>query len=143
MFSIVNTPIDHASLREQTRAAEAGGFVSFEGWVRNHHEGKPVQSLEYTAYQELAEKEGCRIVQEAIEKFSVTTALCHHRVGHLAIGDLAVVVAVSSHHRDAAFQACRYIIDEVKTRVPIWKKEHYTDSTTAWPHCQGCAEHKH
>lgn len=143
MFQIIDTPIDHAALRKATLSETAGGFVSFEGWVRNHHKGQAVESLEYSAYRELAEKEGARIMQEAFEKFAIEKATCHHRVGHLAIGDLAVCVCVSAAHRDAAFAACRFIIDTLKSRVPIWKKEHYVDGNAAWPHCQGCADHKH
>ncbi len=138
MFKITETTIDHAALRAATLDPTAGGFVCFEGWVRNHHQGESVDSLEYSAYTELAEKEGNRILQQAIEKFELTAAICHHRVGHLDIGDMAVCICVSSAHRNAAFEACRFIIDEVKSRVPIWKKEHYTDGSTAWPHCHGC-----
>ena len=138
-FTITSNEISIASLREATLTAHAGGFASFEGWVRNHHEGKSVDSLEYSAYQILAEKEGNKIIEEAKEKFSIDVAVCQHRVGHLAIGDIAVYVAVSAAHRDAAFKACRYIIDETKERVPIWKKEHYSDGSTAWPHCSGCS----
>ena len=143
MFSITDTTIDHVALRESTLDPTAGGFVCFEGWVRNHHQGAPVDSLEYSAYTELAEKEGTRILLQAIEKFDLTAAVCQHRVGHLSIGDMAVCICVSSAHRDAAFEASRFIIDEIKSRVPIWKKEHYSDGSQAWPHCQGCHDSKH
>ncbi|WP_018969737.1 molybdenum cofactor biosynthesis protein MoaE [Rubritalea marina] len=134
MFHITDTTINAEEIRLKTLDPQSGGFVSFEGWVRNHHEGKPVSSLEYSAYNELAEKEGTKIIQEALEKYSIVSAHCSHRVGHLRIGDMAVYVAVSSAHRDAAFEAARYIIDETKTRVPIWKKEHYSDGSIDWPH---------
>ena len=140
MFTITESPIDHAALREKTICDTAGGFVSFEGWVRNHHQGQAVDSPEYSAYVSLAEKEGSRVIEEALEKFALTAAHCQHRIGHLAIGDMAVCVTVSAAHRDAAFEACRYIIDQTKSRVPIWKKEHYSDGSTAWPHCAKCAE---
>jgi molybdopterin synthase catalytic subunit len=140
MFQISENTIDHASLREQTLDPTAGGFVSFEGWVRNHHQGKAVKSLEYSAYVSLAEKEGLRVIEEAKEKFAIVTANCVHRIGHLEIGDMAVCVCVSAAHRDAAFEAARYIIDQTKARVPIWKKEHYEDGSTAWPHCEKCAQ---
>lgn len=142
MFKITESAIDIQSLRALAIDQYAGGFTAFEGWVRNHHEGKAVESLEYTAYTILAEKEGRRIIEEAKEKFQIVEAVCHHRIGHLAIGDMAVYVAVSAAHRDAAFAACRYIIDETKSRVPIWKKEYYVDGTTEFPHCQGCG-HSH
>ena len=117
MFKITDTTIDHVALRERTLDPTAGGFVSFEGWVRNHHEGKNVKSLEYSAYISLAEKEGARVIEEALEKFAITTANCEHRVGHLEIGDMAVCVTVSAAHRDAAFEAARYIIDQAKSRT--------------------------
>lgn len=138
-FTISDSPIATNSIREATLSDHSGGFCSFEGWVRNHHEGKSVDSLEYTAYRVLAEKEGNRIIDDAKKQFAIDHAFCTHRVGHLAIGDMAVYVAVSAAHRDAAFAACRFIIDEIKSRVPIWKKEHYTNGETAWPHCHGCS----
>jgi adenylyltransferase/sulfurtransferase len=119
--------------------ATCGGYASFEGWVRDHNEGKRVERLEYEAFVTLAEREGARIVAEAIEKFGVRRAACVHRVGDLALGDLAVWVGVSSAHRAEAFAACRYIIDEVKQRVPIWKKEHYVDGDSGWVNCERCA----
>jgi len=91
-----------------------------------------LRALDYEAYAPLAEKEGARILAEAREKFSVFGAMCVHRVGALALGDLAVWVGVTAAHRGAAFDACRYIIDEAKARVPIWKKEHYADGATVW-----------
>ena len=99
--------------------------------------------LEYEAFEELGLKEGERIVEEAIRRFGVQKAACVHRVGDLAIGELAVWVGVSSGHRGEAFAACRYIIDEVKHRVPIWKKEHYLDGDSGWVNCERCAEAAH
>jgi molybdopterin/thiamine biosynthesis adenylyltransferase/molybdopterin synthase catalytic subunit/rhodanese-related sulfurtransferase len=119
----------------------AGGYSSFEGWVRNHNEGLAVTRLEYEAFEALAIKEGERIVTEAIERFGVINAACVHRVGSLAIGEMAVWVGVSSRHRAEAFAACRYIIDEVKHRVPIWKKEHYVTGDSGWVNCERCAVH--
>ena len=142
MFQITDSPIRPEEIRQRTLDAKAGGFVSFEGWVRNHHEGKQVNSLEYSAYIELAEKEGSKIIQEAMEKFPIVASQCSHRVGHLQIGDMAVYVAVAAAHRDAAFEACRYIIDETKSRVPIWKKEHYADGSTDWPHTKQAPENQ-
>jgi molybdopterin synthase catalytic subunit len=113
----------------------AGACVTFEGWVRNRNDGQPVLSLEYEAYASLAEKEGARILAEAREKFSILGAHGVHRVGHLRLGDLAVWVGVTAEHRGAAFDACRYIIDETKARVPIWKKEHYASGATEWINC--------
>jgi sulfur-carrier protein adenylyltransferase/sulfurtransferase len=138
-FYFSTEPLDSTSLRLQVRDASCGGYAEFEGWVRNHNEGQFVTLLEYEAYAELAEKEGARIVAEAKEKFGVRRAFCVHRLGSLAIGDVAVWVGVSAAHRDEAFRACRYIIDEVKHRVPIWKKEHYIDGDSGWVNCERCA----
>lgn len=140
-FSFTDQTIDWVALRNQLADPACGGFCSFEGWVRNNNEGHNVTRLEYEAFAELAVKEGERIVQEAIKRFSVNQARCVHRVGSLAIGDIAVWVGVSSGHRDEAFKACRYIIDEVKHRVPIWKKEHYVNGDSGWVNCERCAEH--
>ena len=143
MFAIVTDPIDPLALRELVLDPAAGGFCSFEGWVRNHHQGRPVDALEYEAYAVLAEKEGARILAEARERFEIHHAVCQHHVGRLEIGGLAVVVCVSASHRDAAFEACRYIIDEVKSRVPIWKKEHFADGSSGWVRCDHCHETGH
>ena len=141
MFQITSSPIDPAAVRRQVLDPAAGGFCSFEGWVRDHHEGRAVLGLEYEAYIPLAEKEGSRILAEAMQRFGILHAACVHRTGRLNIGELAVFVCVSSAHRDAAFDACRYIIDEVKFRVPIWKKEFFTDGAEGWVRCDHCAEH--
>ena len=134
-FRIASEPLDPASLKTMLGDAHAGACVMFEGWVRDHNEGQPVRSLEYESFASLAEKEGARILTEAREKFSLTHAVCVHRTGHLQIGDLAVWTGVSAAHRAAAFDACRYIIDETKARVPIWKKEHYTSGSSEWINC--------
>lgn len=135
MFSISSHPLDPIALKARLVNAQAGACVTFEGWVRNTNEGQPVNALEYEAYPELAEKEGRRILDEARAKFALLEAVAVHRTGSLAIGDMAVWVGVTSAHRDAAFAACRYIIDETKARVPIWKKEHYTTGASDWINC--------
>ena len=138
-FSFSARPFEVATLQQGLADATCGGYASFEGWVRNHNEGLPVTRLEYEAFVELAVREGERIIDEARAKFGVENAACVHRVGDLAIGDLAVWVGVSARHRDEAFRACRYIIDEVKHRVPIWKKEHYVNGDSGWVNCERCA----
>ena len=143
MFRITDQPIDTASLRDTLRDDGSGGYVSFEGWVRDHHEGRRVTGLEYEAYEVLAVSEGARIVAEAKEKFGAAQVACVHRVGSLAIGDMAVWVGASAPHRDEAFAACRYVIDEVKLRVPVWKKEHYVEGESTWVNCARCAEAGH
>ena len=134
-FKITAAVIGPAARKRELERSSAGACVTFEGWVRNHNEGEAVQALEYEAHQGIAEKEGLRIIAEALEKFAVTTVLCEHRVGKLGIGDCAVWVGVSADHRGAAFDACRYVIDETKARVPIWKKEHYASGATGWVNC--------
>jgi len=114
---------------------ESGAVVSFWGRVRNHNEGRNVTGLEYSAYEVLAVKEGNRIVCEALERFGLDAVRAVHRVGDLAIGDAAVVVEVASGHRGEGFEACRWIIDEIKSRVPIWKCEHYVEGDREWVMC--------
>lgn len=135
MFSLTHTAIDTEALRASLRDFRAGALTTFEGRVRNHNEGQSVASLEYEAYSELALKEGSRIVNEAKRKFEVYDCVCVHRLGALQLGEIAVWVGVSAAHRDAAFAACRYIIDEVKYRVPIWKKEQYSEGASEWVNC--------
>jgi molybdopterin synthase catalytic subunit len=145
-FRFTSTPIDIVAAQRELRDLGAGGYVSFEGWVRDLNEGQEVMRLEYEAFQELAVKEGERIVAEALRRYPVKHALCIHRVGDLDLGELAVWVGVSSAHRGEAFDACRFIIDEVKHRVPIWKKEHYRGGNSGWVNCERCAaapEHAH
>jgi molybdopterin synthase catalytic subunit len=138
-FQFTRGPLDLQRSREQLADPTAGAYASFEGWVRNHNEGRDVIRLEYEAYEGLGEKEGERIIEEARSRFGIGEARCVHCLGDLAIGELAVWVGVSSAHRDEAFAACRYIIDEVKHRVPIWKKEHYSDGDSGWVNCERCA----
>jgi len=133
-FTLSQAPIDSALLARQLADARAGACVTFEGWVRDHNDGHAVRRLDYQAYAPLAQSEGERIVREAVQRFELIAAECVHRVGALAIGDLAVWVGASSAHRDAAFAGCRFIIDEVKRRVPIWKNEHYASGESGWLH---------
>lgn len=139
MFSMSDKTIDVNDLREQMRDPGAGGFVVFEGWVRNENEGHEVERLEYEAYEPLAVKEGEKVIAEAREKFPHLKAMCMHRSGLLEIGDCAVWVGVVAPHRDEAFKACRYIIDEIKVRLPIWKKEHYVSGDSGWVNCERCS----
>ncbi len=133
-FWITEAPFDIAPLRARLLRADAGAYASFEGWVRDHNDGRAALGLRYEAYVALAESEGAKIVDDALARFAIADAACVHRVGELAVGDLAVWVGVSAAHRDAAFAACRWIIDEVKSRVPIWKHERYADGDASWLH---------
>ena len=121
----------------------------FEGWVRLSNEGKTVTGLEYEAYEALSLKEGRTITDEAKDKFAILDAACIHRTGLLTVGGLAVWVGVTAEHRGPAFAACSFIIDQIKHRLPIWKKETYSDGSHAWVNCQSnhtgnakqCLEH--
>ncbi len=138
-FVLHDAPLAPQQLRQALKHPGCGGYVAFEGWVRDHNEGRTVLRLEYEAFAPLAQREGERILSEARARFGVERACCAHRVGALAIGELAVWVGVSAAHRGEAFDACRYIIDEVKHRVPIWKKEYYQDGDSGWVNCERCA----
>ncbi|HET9834988.1 MAG TPA: molybdenum cofactor biosynthesis protein MoaE, partial [Rhodanobacteraceae bacterium] len=133
-FSLSDSAIDAASLLRALESERVGAVVTFEGRVRDHNQGRAVRGLGYEAYAELAEAEGARIIEEARTRFEIAQVLCVHRIGELALGELAVWVGVSAAHRDAAFAACRYVIDEVKSRVPIWKHERYADGEAGWLH---------
>jgi molybdopterin synthase catalytic subunit len=135
MFELSDQPINPGALRDSLAGRQSGALATFEGWVRDHNDGKAVSALEYEAYPELAAREGERIVQEAMAKFKVHSARCMHRLGALAISDIAVWVGATAAHRGDAFAACQFIIDEVKARVPIWKREQYADGHVEWVNC--------
>lgn len=141
MIAVTAAAIEPAKLQASLQHPGAGGFCSFEGWVRNVNEGRTVERLEYEAYEPLVITEGEKVLAEAKQQFPFLEARCVHRTGLLEIGDLAVWVGVAAPHRDEAFKACRYIIDELKVRLPIWKKEHYVDGDSGWVNCERCAEH--
>jgi molybdopterin synthase catalytic subunit len=133
-FRLSPTPFDTATLRAQLLDARVGAYASFEGWVRDRNEGRPVHGLHYEAYVALADAEGERILAQALDAFDIIDASCVHRTGELAIGELAVWVGVTAAHRDPAFAACRFIIDAIKSSVPIWKHERYADGSGDWLH---------
>lgn len=142
-FSVSSVPIDVDAAKRAVADKHCGALVVFEGWIRDHNEGQEVERLEYEVYRPVAEKEGAKIIDEALARFAVSHALCIHREGLLELGDCAVIVCVSAAHRDAAFDACRYIIDQTKTRLPIWKKEHYVTGVSVWVNCEQCAAAGH
>ena len=131
MAHLSATPLDLTALSRRVGARSRGGIVTFAGHVRDHHHDRVVTGLDYSAYEPMAEAECACIVAEAQERWPVSADLAH-RLGALDVGDLAVAVAVAGAHREEAFAACRWIIEEVKRRVPIWKCEHYADGTVAW-----------
>ncbi len=139
-FSLTAEPLDPGALSRPLSDFAAGAFVSFEGWVRNHNAGKPVVALEYEVYASLALKEGERIVGEAMARFDLLGAIACHRYGSLQLGEIAVWVGATAPHRRQAFAGAAYIIDEIKHRLPIWKKEYYATAPAAWVYCR---EHIH
>ena len=143
LFRITERIVEPEKLRQTMLSSSAGAYCSYEGWVRDHNEGKDVNSLHYSAYEELAQTIGCKILHEAESKFQVESAIVH-RVGDLSVADIAVWVGVTAHHRGDTFLACRYIIDNIKHRLPVWKKEVYSNGEEKWidnNHC-GCSDPK-
>ena len=128
--ALIDAPALHARLADP----RSGAWLAFEGRVRDSHVGRPVLGLRYDAYRVLAEREGERILAEAMTRFGLRQTLAEHRVGELVVGDLAVWVGVAAGHRDAAYAASRWIIDAIKADVPIWKHERYADGEAAWLH---------
>ncbi|MFO0691686.1 MAG: molybdenum cofactor biosynthesis protein MoaE [Myxococcota bacterium] len=125
--TISERALDEAEVARRVEGPDAGGVVSFVGRVRNHARGHVIEHLVYEAYPEMAEREMEKIADEAAQQWPGTRVAIAHRVGRLEIGDAAVVVVAASAHRDAAFLACRFAIDTLKVRVPIWKREVATD----------------
>jgi molybdopterin synthase catalytic subunit len=135
---LTTAPLELGALLAQVNSPGHGGIAAFLGTVRDHHGGREVVRLEYSAYAPMAEAECARIIAEAQSRWPVAVAL-QHRVGRLEIGDPAVAIVVGSAHRDEAFTACRYMIEELKRRVPIWKKEYFVDGTVEWAGGSGAA----
>jgi molybdopterin synthase catalytic subunit len=130
VIRITTDPLDGAAIRALEAALTypgAGGVVTFAGVVRDNARGKRVRSLEYDAYPEMAEREMRAIADEVAQRWPESALAMVHRVGPLAIGEASVVIVTACPHRAEAFAACRYAIDELKSRVPIWKKEFYED----------------
>jgi molybdopterin synthase catalytic subunit len=133
MFELRTTALSVDECCRAVMRPEAGGVVVFLGIVRNHNDGQAVQGLEYEAYVSMAEKELAAIGAELATEFPGVVLACQHRTGQLVVGDVAVVCVASAPHRDEAFRACRELIDRVKARVPIWKREHSAEG----PHWVG------
>jgi molybdopterin synthase catalytic subunit len=127
LFRVLETPLSVAEATAAVSGPHVGGIDLFLGAVRDHNDGRAVTRLEYHAYVSMAEKEMRRIAEEIAHEIPGVTLAALHRVGSLAVGDLAVVCAAGAVHRGEAFQACRALIDRIKHRVPIWKREHGPD----------------
>jgi molybdopterin synthase catalytic subunit len=123
MFRVTNQPIDLQELVRFVTDAEAGAIATFIGTTRNNNEGRTVIALDYDGYAEMAEKELARIGEDAKKRWQICRMAVVHRLGPVQITEASVVIAVSSGHREAAFAACRFAIEEIKRTVPIWKKE--------------------
>ena len=130
--AIVSTPLDVAAILSEVTSPSSGAVCSFIGTVRNSSGGRNVTGLEYTAYVEMATREMDDILHEAEALERGTDVVAVHRIGALRTGEACVVIAAANAHRDAAFVACRYVIEEIKKRVPIWKRELYADGTHDW-----------
>jgi molybdopterin synthase catalytic subunit len=127
LCSLSDEALDEAEVVARVSGPDTGGIVSFVGTVRRHARGREIKYLEYEAYAGMAEREMEKIVSAAATRWPGTRVAIAHRVGHLEIGDAAVVIAAASPHRGEAFEACRFAIDSLKESVPIWKKEVATD----------------
>lgn len=133
MYSaIIEAPIDVARLLERVSSSANGATVLFLGIVRDLNDGRDVSGIEYTAYRSMAERELANIVEEAAVLADSNDVAVEHRLGELGIGECSVAVAVGHPHRGRAFDAARYVIEELKKRVPIWKREQYIDGTREW-----------
>ncbi len=131
-IAILEAPLDVAAIRAAALDPGAGAVVVFEGCARDSHQGRPVRQLAYEAFVPMAEAELGRLREEAMARFGLTRCLIHHRLGEVPLQEAAVVVAASSPHRQAAFQAAAWIMDRIKETAPIWKRESYQDGGDTW-----------
>ena len=134
MIQLTRDVIDYHALTESVRSDQSGAVILFLGTVREMTEGRKTQALDYEAYPEMAEAKLAELVDRANEQWPIDKVGLIHRLGHLELGDISVAVAVSCPHRKQAFEAGRFLIDELKAVVPIWKKENWADGSTEWVH---------
>jgi len=130
LFQVLDEPLVLEKVIQLVEGAFGGAVATFTGIVREQTKGRKVVSLDYEAYPSMALKELKKIAMEVRDKWPKVQVAIHHRIGHLKVGDKAVVIAVCSPHRQAAFAACSHTIERLKETVPIWKKEHFEDGTT-------------
>lgn len=133
-ISITEQPIDYTALTERVRSNQCGAVVLFMGTVREMTAGRHTVALDYEVYPEMAQKMMQQLIIEARDQWAIQVVAIEHRVGHLGLGEISVAIAVSSPHRNEAFEAGRFLIDRLKEIVPIWKKENWSDGTTEWEH---------
>jgi len=130
--ALIHVAVDPAALLHEVASQGSGATTLFLGTVREVNDGREVSGIDYTAYETMAARELEKIAGEAVEKFATPHVVIEHRIGELGLGDVSVAIAVSHARRAPAMDASRYIIEELKKRVPIWKREHYTDGTREW-----------
>jgi molybdopterin synthase catalytic subunit len=130
--AIVDTPIDSCALLAEVASHANGATVLFIGTVRDMNDGAEVTALDYSAYSGMAERELGAIAAEAAERWQTRDIVVEHRIGSLTLGEASVAIAVAHAHRAEAYDASRYIIEELKRRLPIWKREHYVEGKAEW-----------
>ena len=127
-FALLDKPINDRRLKLALLNDQSGALATFEGWVRNHNNARPVTKLTYYGYEKLAINQGEKLITQAKQQFDIINAVAIHRIGDLAIGDMAVWIGVTAHHRYPVFDACRWLLDAIKADIPVWKQEFYADS---------------
>lgn len=140
MIQLTDQPLDYTAITESVRDPAAGAVVLFLGTVREFTAGQQTEQLEYEAYREMAETSLQQLADEASARFPIVKSAIVHRLGVLQLSDVAVAIAVSTPHRAQAFAAGQWLIDTLKQRVPIWKREHYIDGRVQWQHPAAIAD---
>jgi molybdopterin synthase catalytic subunit len=130
--AVLEKALDAKAIRAAARDERAGALVFFEGCARNHHAGRVVEELAYEAFVPMAEAGLAELRRQAIDRFGLFACVVHHRIGSVPIGEAAVIVAAAAAHRKEAFEAAMWIMDRIKERVPIWKRERYAGGGAAW-----------
>ena len=136
---ILITTDDISNIENKLNHNCCGAYLTFKGVVRNHHKGRAVDHIVYECYQTMAYKEFKTIISEATKKWDVHNCHLFHRIGKLLVGEVSLVIHINSPHRAESFEAMQYIINQLKKRVPIWKKEGYINGKSEWIFCEGCA----
>lgn len=134
MIQLTREPIDAQRLLDEVASPEAGAIVLFLGVTRQFTSGRQTESLDYEAYPEMAQQQLQQLEDEARQRWPIVELMIVHRLGHLELKEASVAIAVSSPHRHVAFEAGQWLIDTLKERVPIWKKENWSDGSTEWVH---------
>ena len=142
MIEITENKIEIERLNKELHNPSCGGVVIFEGRVRNHNDSKEVLKLVYDCYRPMALKVMEEIQSEALKKWYIKKIIIVHRIGEIPIGEIALWIGVTSVHRKESFEVCQFMVNEIKHKVPIWKKETYFDGFTKWVECDDKTNHK-